>query len=62
MTSPISTRITAHVRSMDDFSVQRIGGDMWLYIGHWPGELAICIGDLPQEAQERIVAAFADEW
>lgn len=59
MTRPISTRITAHVRNMDDFSVQRIGEDTWLYIGKWPVEFNICISDLPKEARERIVAAFA---
>ena len=45
---------------MDDFSVKRVGEDTWLSIGKWPVEFAICISDLPQEAQERIVAAFAD--
>lgn len=58
MTSPVSTRITAHARSMDDFSVKRVGEDTWLSIGKWPVEFAICISDLPREAQERIVAAF----
>lgn len=61
MTSSISTRITAHVRIMDDFSVERIGEDTWLKIGKWPVEIAICISDLPQEAQERIAAAFTQE-
>lgn len=59
MTSPVSTRITAHVRSMDDFSFKCIGEDTWLNIGHWPVEFAICVTDLPKEAQERLVAAFA---
>lgn len=58
MTSPVSTRITAHVRSMDDFSIRRVDEDTWLIIGKWPVELDICISNLPQEAQERIVAAF----